>query len=91
MGARGGEGGEGAAREGRGEGASGMTPNLTWWAFIFPNAGFAMATIQLGKAYHSLAIEVMACVMTGLLFVGWVAVGVALGAQGWRGWKRRGG
>ena len=85
-GRRGNEPGENGQREsGYGEGTR-ISPNLTRWAFIFPNAGFAMATIQMGKAYDSLAIKLLACVMTGLLFVGWVAVGVALG---WKEWKKK--
>ena len=62
-----------------------MTPNLTWWGFIFPNAGLTMATIQLGKAYDSPGIKYLASVMTAILFLGWIAVGVSIGVAARKG------
>jgi tellurite resistance protein TehA-like permease len=34
-----------------------MTFSLNWWAFIFPNAGLTLATIQVGKVLKSEAIN----------------------------------
>lgn len=49
-----------------------MTFNLTWWAFIFPNAGFTLATIQIGNVLGSTAILWLTSVMTAVLFIGWL-------------------
>ncbi|CAO1601201.1 hypothetical protein XANCAGTX0491_004868 [Xanthoria calcicola] len=55
-----------------------LTPNYAWWSFIFPNAGLTLATIQLGKAYDSPAINYLCSVMTGALFLGWLFVSASL-------------
>jgi tellurite resistance protein TehA-like permease len=34
-----------------------MSFSLNWWAFIFPNAGLTLATIQAGSALKSSAIN----------------------------------
>ncbi|KAJ4368063.1 hypothetical protein N0V83_006418 [Neocucurbitaria cava] len=34
-----------------------MSFSLTWWAFIFPNAGMTLATIQAAKVLHSEALN----------------------------------
>ncbi|TKA81809.1 hypothetical protein B0A55_02163 [Friedmanniomyces simplex] len=34
-----------------------MTFTLSWWAFVFPNAGLTLAAIQLGKAFSSPGIN----------------------------------
>ena len=60
------------------QGRRGLEVNVTLWSFIFPNAGLVLATIQLGKAYDSPAILWLTSVMTGVLFVGWVVVGLCL-------------
>ncbi|KAI6440131.1 hypothetical protein MCOR22_007426 [Pyricularia oryzae] len=39
--------------------------HLGWWAMVFPNTGFILATISLGKAFGSVA-------------VGWVATGMSI-------------
>lgn len=49
-----------------------MSFDLTWWAFIFPNVGFALATIQIGNALESRGISWVASAMTVLLFLGWL-------------------
>ncbi|KAL8996744.1 MAG: hypothetical protein Q9169_003815 [Polycauliona sp. 2 TL-2023] len=59
-------------------GSKKLTPNYTWWSFIFPNAGLTLATIQMGKAYDSSAINYICSVMTAALFVGWLFVGISL-------------
>ncbi|KAI4169561.1 MAG: hypothetical protein LQ346_008956 [Caloplaca aetnensis] len=55
-----------------------LTPNYTWWSFIFPNAGLTLATIQMGKAYDSPAINYLCSVMTAALFLGWLFVSASL-------------
>ncbi|KAF2733205.1 hypothetical protein EJ04DRAFT_606032 [Polyplosphaeria fusca] len=44
----------------------------TWWAFIFPNVGFTVATIQIGQELGSSAILWVASVMTLLLVLTWL-------------------
>ncbi|KAL8668906.1 MAG: hypothetical protein Q9168_006481 [Polycauliona sp. 1 TL-2023] len=59
-------------------GSKKLEPSVTWWSFIFPNAGLTLATIQLGKAYDSPAINYLCSVMTAALFLGWLFIGVSL-------------
>jgi tellurite resistance protein TehA-like permease len=49
-----------------------MTFTLNWWAFIFPNAGLTLATIQAGKVLKSEAINIIACALTILLVIMWL-------------------
>ncbi|KIX03080.1 uncharacterized protein Z518_06630 [Rhinocladiella mackenziei CBS 650.93] len=43
---------------------------LNWWAFVFPNVGFTLATINIGKSLRSEAIKWIGSVMTiGLVVV----------------------
>ena len=63
-----------------------MTFNLTWWGFIFPNAGFTLATMQIGEILGSPAIKWVTSVMTVMLFVGWLILSL-LEAKAI--WKRR--
>lgn len=51
-----------------------MEFSLTWWAFIFPNGGFTLATIQLGEALDSHPMKVLASIMTALLVLAWVVI-----------------
>lgn len=53
-----------------------MTFNLTWWAFIFPNAGLTLATIEIGNVLGSPGIDWVTSAMTALLFAAWLAVGM---------------
>ena len=62
-----------------------MKVNVTLWAFTFPNAGLVLATIQLGKAYNSPAINYLTSVMTVALFAGWLIVGLLLLNAGRKG------
>jgi hypothetical protein len=41
-----------------------MTFTLNWWAFIFPNAGLTLATIQAGKVLNSEALNGIASALT---------------------------
>lgn len=63
-----------------------MTFNLTWWGFIFPNAGFALATMQIGETLGSPGIKWLTSVMTVILFLGWLILSL-LEAKAI--WKRR--
>ncbi|KAH3944509.1 hypothetical protein HBI56_171880 [Parastagonospora nodorum] len=48
-----------------------MSFSLNWWAFIFPNAGLTLATIQAGSALKSSAIDGVASGLTVMLVVLW--------------------
>ncbi|KAF2269058.1 hypothetical protein CC78DRAFT_454101 [Lojkania enalia] len=52
--------------------ASEMSFSLVYWAFIFPNTGFTMATIEIGNQLESEGIRWVATAMTILLVVVWV-------------------
>lgn len=49
-----------------------MEFSLTWWAFVFPNAGLAIAFIQIGTALNSKGIKVTASVLTVILVPLWI-------------------
>lgn len=53
-------------------GARRMSFSLNWWAFIFPNAGLTLATIQAGKALKSDGINGVASALTLLLVIMWL-------------------
>lgn len=44
---------------------------LQWWAFVFPNAGLAIATISIGEAVGSRGIKIAGAVITVLLVPLW--------------------
>jgi tellurite resistance protein TehA-like permease len=48
--------------------------DLTWWAFIFPNAGLTLAAIQIGEALHSPGINDVTSAMTIVLVILWLVV-----------------
>ncbi|KAH7131023.1 voltage-dependent anion channel [Dactylonectria macrodidyma] len=48
--------------------------HLSWWSFIFRNAGFTIASIRLGQAVGSQGILWMATVMTLSLFIAWAFI-----------------
>ncbi|KAH7398199.1 voltage-dependent anion channel [Pyrenochaeta sp. MPI-SDFR-AT-0127] len=48
-----------------------MSFSLNWWAFVFPNAGLTLATIQAAKVLHSEAMNGMASALTILLVIMW--------------------
>lgn len=48
-------------------GAREMTFHLNWWAFVFPNVGFTMATISIGKIFQSTGTMWVGSVLTVLL------------------------
>jgi C4-dicarboxylate transporter/malic acid transport protein len=49
-----------------------MTFSLQWWSFIFPNAGLALATIQIGNALDSKGIKITGVVITVILIPLWI-------------------
>lgn len=48
--------------------------SLNWWAFIFPNVGLTLATIQAGKSLKSEAINGVASALTILIVIMWFFV-----------------
>lgn len=62
-----------------------MTFTLNWWAFVFPNAGLTLATIQLGKAYSSTPIDGICSALTILLVIFWLITAVAHIRAVWKG------
>ncbi|KAL6161257.1 hypothetical protein ACJQWK_08532 [Exserohilum turcicum] len=53
-------------------GARRMSFSLNWWAFIFPNSGLTLATIQAGKVLRSEGINGVASALTLLLVIMWL-------------------
>ncbi|KAF2491425.1 hypothetical protein BU16DRAFT_529947 [Lophium mytilinum] len=45
-----------------------------WWAFVFPNVGFTIATIDIGRGFESEGILWLGSVMTVLIVVTWCFV-----------------
>lgn len=62
----------------------GMSFHLVWWAFVFPNVGFTIATISIGEAIISEGVQWVGSVMTVLLVATWLFVGVAHVRAVWR-------
>lgn len=48
-----------------------MSFSLNWWAFIFPNAGLTLATIQAGKVLNSKSLNGIASALTIILVIMW--------------------
>ncbi|KAL2408466.1 Malic acid transport protein [Exophiala dermatitidis] len=42
---------------------------MNWWAFVFPNVGFTLATINIGKSLQSQAVMWVGSVMTACLII----------------------
>lgn len=55
-------------------GASQMSFHLVWWAFVFPNTGFTIVTIDIGEALQSDAIRWVGSAMTILIVATWLFV-----------------
>lgn len=47
---------------------------MTFFSFVFPNTAFVTATYQIGRAFDCKPIEIVGCVMAGLLIVVWAVV-----------------
>ena len=58
-------------------GAHKMSFTLNWWAFIFPNAGMTLATIQAGKVLNSNALNGIASALTIGLVIMWIICAIA--------------
>ncbi|KAJ6571097.1 voltage-dependent anion channel [Mycena capillaripes] len=52
-----------------------MRFRLGWYAFVFPNVGFTIATISIGKMFKSPAVEWVGSVMTVMLVITYLVVG----------------
>jgi C4-dicarboxylate transporter/malic acid transport protein len=52
----------------------GISFHLTWWAFIFPNVGFTLETIEIGSSLDSVAIGWVCSAMTIVLVTAWLLV-----------------
>lgn len=50
--------------------------DLTWWAFIFPNAGLTIALIQIATALNSDELRGVSSAATVLLCLAWVVIAV---------------
>lgn len=57
---------------------------LNWWAFIFPNAGLTLATIQIANAVDSPGIKGVTSGMTIILVILWLIVAVGHIRAVWR-------
>jgi C4-dicarboxylate transporter/malic acid transport protein len=55
----------------------GMSFHLVWWAFVFPNVGFTICTINIGNALMSEGILWLGTAMTILLVVTWIMCATA--------------
>ncbi|CAF9930802.1 MAG: hypothetical protein GOMPHAMPRED_005742 [Gomphillus americanus] len=51
-----------------------MTFHLVWWAFVFPNIGFSLITIQIGLVFESESIQWVASAMTVIVVIVWLVV-----------------
>lgn len=58
---------------------------LTWWAFIFPNVGFTLSTVMLGRELGSEGILWVGSVMTALLAAIWCVAFVGCVRAVWKG------
>lgn len=58
---------------------------LTWWAFIFPNVGFTLSTVMLGRELGSEGILWVGSVMTVLLAAIWCVAFVGCVRAVWTG------
>ncbi|KAF2812004.1 C4-dicarboxylate transporter/malic acid transport protein [Mytilinidion resinicola] len=51
-----------------------MAFHLTWWAFVFPNVGFTIATIEIGRGFESEGVLWLGSGMTILIVMTWCFV-----------------
>jgi C4-dicarboxylate transporter/malic acid transport protein len=54
-----------------------MSFSLNWWAFVFPNAGLTLATIQTGAVLKSPGINGIASAFTIALVIMWIVCAIA--------------
>lgn len=55
-------------------GIKAMNFHLTWWAMVFPNVGFTIATIKIGEAFQSAGVKWVGSMMTILLIIMYIFV-----------------
>ncbi|KAI0129002.1 voltage-dependent anion channel [Xylariales sp. AK1849] len=51
-----------------------MSFRLNWWAFVFPNVGFTIAVLQIGKQLESPGVKWVGTIMSILLVATWLFV-----------------
>ncbi|OTB08973.1 hypothetical protein M426DRAFT_316265 [Hypoxylon sp. CI-4A] len=51
-----------------------LTFHLNWYAYVFPNVGFTITIIALGKSFQSRAVMAVGSAMTVLLVAMWIFV-----------------
>jgi tellurite resistance protein TehA-like permease len=61
-----------------------MSFHLVSWAFVFPNVGFTIATIEIGTVFMSEGILWLGSAMTVLVVIAWLFVGAAHGRAVWK-------
>ena len=49
-----------------------MRFSLTWWSFVFPNVGFAIVTIEIGRQLAQNGILWIGSIMTILVVAAWL-------------------
>ncbi|KAM7189073.1 Voltage-dependent anion channel domain containing protein [Naviculisporaceae sp. PSN 640] len=49
--------------------------HLSWWGFIFPNVGFVLSTVRVGKVFGSEGLLWFSSVMTAGLVLAWLIIG----------------
>ena len=58
------------------EGVKDMSFTLNWWAFIFPNAGMALALIQIAKVLDNRPMKIVCSILTVALVIMWIFVAI---------------
>ncbi|RWA05471.1 hypothetical protein EKO27_g9635 [Xylaria grammica] len=51
-----------------------ITFHLNWYSYIFPNVGFTIAVILIGKTFNSRSVKAVGSAMTILLVIGWLVI-----------------
>lgn len=49
--------------------------HLSWWSFIFPNVGFVLSTVRVGRVFASEGLLWFSSVMTAGLVLAWLIIG----------------
>jgi tellurite resistance protein TehA-like permease len=47
---------------------------MTFFSFVFPNTALLTATYQIANTFSSRSLQIVGCVMTGLLVVVWAVI-----------------
>ncbi|KAG9868712.1 malic acid transporter, partial [Aureobasidium melanogenum] len=62
-----------------------MSFTLNWWAFVFPNAGLTLASIQTGAVLESAGINGVCSALTIGLVIMWIVCAIANIRAVWKG------